>query len=145
MLLADVWRRGRCADASNAAGPHGPACARRTPEDAPAPVKASASYHLHAGTLPALPRPQEGMTMLPSAIVIPTGLLGSVLEPAALFAVWGVVVVGVLAGLSAALGRHPRAAQPKGDTRPPRPRGAPAAARDHPRGDLHASAPYPGP
>jgi len=49
------------------------------------------------------------MTMLPSAIVIPTGLLGSVLEPAALFAVWGVVVVGVLAGLSAALGRDARA------------------------------------
>ena len=47
--------------------------------------------------------------MLPSAIVIPTGLLGPVLEPAALFAVWGVVVVGVLAGLSAALGRDARA------------------------------------
>ena len=50
--------------------------------------------------------------MLPSAIVIPTGLLGSVLEPAALFAVWGVVVVGVLAGLSAAIGRDARADDP---------------------------------
>src|SRR2546423_6613768 len=57
-------------------------------------------------------RPQEVMTMLPSAIVIPTGLLGSVLEPAALFAVWGVVVVGVLAGLSAAPGRAARADEP---------------------------------
>jgi len=57
------------------------------------------------------------MTMLPSAIVIPTGLLGSVLEPAALFAVWGVVVVGVLAGLSAALGRDARADQPSVDGR----------------------------
>ncbi len=55
--------------------------------------------------------------MLPSAIVIPTGLLGSVLEPAALFAVWGVVVVGVLAGLSAALGRDARADQPSVDAR----------------------------
>src|SRR5437016_1557783 len=118
MLLADVRGRRRSADASNAAGPHGPACARRTPEDAPSPVKASASYHLHAGTLPALPRPQEGMTMLPSAIVIPTGLLGSVLEPAALFAVWGVVVVGVLAALSAALGRDVRADEPSVDARP---------------------------
>jgi len=53
--------------------------------------------------------------MLPSAIVIPTGLLGSVLEPAALFAVWGVVVVGVLAGLSAALGRDD---EPTVDGRP---------------------------
>src|SRR5436309_5252499 len=60
-------------------------------------------------------RPQEVMTMLPSAIVIPTGLLGSVLEPAALFAVWGVVVVGVLAGLSAALGRDD---EPTVDGRP---------------------------
>ena len=56
--------------------------------------------------------------MLPSAIVIPTGLLGSVLEPAALFAVWGVVVVGVLAGLSAALGRDARADEPSVDSRP---------------------------
>src|SRR2546428_1828691 len=63
-------------------------------------------------------RPQEVMTMLPSAIVIPTGLLGSVLEPAALFAVWGVVVVGVLAGLSAALGRDARADEPSVDARP---------------------------
>jgi len=55
--------------------------------------------------------------MLPSAIVIPTGLLGSVLEPAALFAVWGVVVVGVLAGLSAALGRDVRE-DPRVDSRP---------------------------
>ena len=51
--------------------------------------------------------------MLPSAIVIPTGLLGSVLEPAALFAVWGVVVVGVLAGLSAALARDGRTDEPR--------------------------------
>jgi len=58
------------------------------------------------------------MTMLPSAIVIPTGLLGSVLEPAALFAVWGVVVGGVLAGLSAALGRDAREDEPRVDTRP---------------------------
>ena len=56
--------------------------------------------------------------MLPSAIVIPTGLLASVLEPAALFAVWGVVVVGVLAGLSAALGRDARADEPRVATRP---------------------------
>ncbi len=56
--------------------------------------------------------------MLPSAIVIPTGLLGSVLEPAALFAVWGVVVVGVLAALSAALGRDVRADEPSVDARP---------------------------
>jgi len=56
--------------------------------------------------------------MLPSAIVIPTGLLGSVLEPAALFAVWGVVVVGVLAGLSAVLGRDAGADEPSGDARP---------------------------
>jgi len=58
------------------------------------------------------------MTMLPSAIVIPTGLLGSVLEPAALFAVWGVVVVGVLVALSAALGRDARADEPSVDARP---------------------------
>jgi len=57
------------------------------------------------------------MTMLPSAIVIPTGLLGSVLEPAALFTVWGVVVVGVLAGVSAALGRDARADEPRVDGR----------------------------
>lgn len=43
--------------------------------------------------------------MTPNVIVIPTGILGSMLEPAALFAAWGVVVVGVLAWLSAALGR----------------------------------------
>src|SRR2546428_11482422 len=115
MLLVDVRGRRRCADASSAAGPHGPACARRTPEDAPSPVKSSGSHHLHAGTSPALSARQEGMTMLPSAIVIPTGLLGSVLEPAALFAVWGVVVVGVLAGLSAALGRDD---EPTVDGRP---------------------------
>ena len=56
--------------------------------------------------------------MLPSAIVIPTWMLGSMLEPAALFAVWGVVVVGVLAGLSAALGRDECADEPRDDTRP---------------------------
>ena len=39
------------------------------------------------------------------------------LEPAALFAVWGVVVVGVLAGLSAALGRDARADEPRVDGR----------------------------
>jgi hypothetical protein len=53
------------------------------------------------------------MTMLPTAIAIPTGWLGPVLEPAALFAVWGVVVVGVLAWLSAALGRDAGADEPK--------------------------------
>jgi len=52
---------------------------------------------------------QEVMTMIPNAFVIPTGLLGTVLEPAALFAAWGVVVVGVLAALSAVLGRDERA------------------------------------
>jgi len=41
-----------------------------------------------------------------------------VLEPAALFAVWGVVVVGVLAGLSAALGRDAGADEPSVDARP---------------------------
>ena len=66
--------------------------------------------------------------MPPSAIVIPTGLLGSVLEPAALFAVWGVVVVGVLAGLSAALGRDARADEPKVNTCPLGPRDDQAAA-----------------
>ena len=55
--------------------------------------------------------------MLPSAIVIPTGMLGSVLEPAALFAVWGVVVVGVLAGLSAAIARDVRGDEPRVDGR----------------------------
>jgi len=55
--------------------------------------------------------------MLPSAIVIPTGMLGSVLEPAALFAVWGVVVVGVLAGLSAAIARDARGDEPRVDGR----------------------------
>src|SRR5438132_8124574 len=128
MLLADVRGRRRSADTSNAAGPHGRACARRTPEDAPSPVKASASHHLHAGTSPALSARQEGMTMLPSAIVIPTGLLGSVLEPAALFAVWGVVVVGVLAGLSAALGRGDREDEPRVDPRLLGARGDHAAA-----------------
>ena len=56
--------------------------------------------------------------MLPSAIVIPTGMVGSVIEPAVLFAVWGIVVVAVLAGLSAALGRDARADEPSVDARP---------------------------
>jgi len=55
--------------------------------------------------------------MIPSAIVIPTGLLGTVLEPAALFAAWGVVVVGVLAALSAVLGRDERAGGSGSDQR----------------------------
>jgi len=56
--------------------------------------------------------------MLPSAIVIPAGMVGSVIEPAVLFAVWGIVVVAVLAGLSAALGRDARAGEPRVDSRP---------------------------
>ena len=56
--------------------------------------------------------------MVPSAIVIPTGLMGSLLEPAALFAIWGVVVVGALAGLSAVLGRDARGDEPRDDARP---------------------------
>ena len=56
--------------------------------------------------------------MIPTAIVIPTGALGAMLEPAALFAVWGIVVVGVLAGLSAVIGRDGRGDGPcAGDQR----------------------------
>ena len=55
--------------------------------------------------------------MTPSVFVIPTGLLGSMLEPAALFAAWGVVVVGVLAGLSARLGRDRLADEPSAGAR----------------------------
>ena len=56
--------------------------------------------------------------MLPSAIVIPAGMVGSVIEPEVLFAVWGIVVVAVLAGLSAALGRDAHADERRLDARP---------------------------
>lgn len=55
--------------------------------------------------------------MTPNAIMIPTGLLGSMIEPAALFAAWGVVVVGVLAWLSAVLARDRLADEPPAGVR----------------------------
>jgi hypothetical protein len=51
---------------------------------------------------------QEVTTMLPSTAAIPIDMLLRFLEPAALFAAWGVVVVGALAVVSTLLARDGR-------------------------------------